>query len=88
MVDQIASLEDQEFQALISLMNEANEKENVDHREAETNEQTIFEYGSDEEEYDRLFMDVMSQSQQAGESQTRPQDNRSTQTQDMDISME
>ena len=86
MVDQILTLEDQQFQALISLMSEA--KESVDGQEAETHQQTTSEYGSDEEEYDRLFMDVMSEPQQASGSQTGIQDSRLTETQDMDISME
>ena len=85
MVDRILSQEDEEFQALISSMNETNEK--VDHRQAEAHEQTSLDYGSDEEEYDRLFMDVMSHPQQASGSLTVLEDSKSTQTQDMDISM-
>ena len=50
MVDQILSQEDQAFEALISLM------QSEEHNE----ERNTSAYGSDDEEYDQLFMDVMS----------------------------
>ena len=53
MVDQILSQEDQEFEALVLSMHESGDRE---HNQQKTN----LDYGSDEEEYDRLFMEVIS----------------------------
>jgi len=55
MVDQILSQEDQEFEALISLM------QSEEHNE----ERNTSTYSSDDEEYDQLFMDVMSKEEVA-----------------------
>lgn len=54
MVDQILSQEDQEFEALVSSM-----RDNADQEDCST-QKTICDYGTDEEEYDRLFIEVMS----------------------------
>lgn len=50
MIDQILSQEDQEFEALISLL----QNEHCDQNH------TASAYGSDDEEYEQLFKDVMS----------------------------
>lgn len=55
MVDQILSQEDQEFEALISLLQ----------RNEHGQDQTNSAYGSDDDEYDQLFMDVMSKEEVA-----------------------
>lgn len=83
MVDQILSQEEEELQALISSMNETNQE--IDDLETGVHERTISDYGSDEEEYDRLFMDIVSHPQQPNGSQTGLHDNA---LQDMDVSME
>ena len=54
MVDQILSQENQEFEALVSSMQDNADQEN--HHQ----QNTMSDYGSDEEEYDRIFIEVMS----------------------------
>ncbi len=56
MVDQILSQEDQEFEALISLLQDREHDE----------ERNPSAYGSDDEEYDRLFMEMMPKEELAG----------------------
>ncbi|KAL9073196.1 MAG: hypothetical protein Q9161_003028 [Pseudevernia consocians] len=81
MVDRILSQETQEFEALVSSMqNTANQ---ADHRQ----QKTISEYGSDEEEYDELFMEVMSRQGLAERSTDAVGHGAPEQDQGMDISL-
>ena len=84
MVDEILSQEDQEFQALISSMNETEKQ--IHHQQSTFPQHTVSDYGSDEEEYDRLFMDVISHPQQSMDSEGAPCNDASTVTHDMDMS--
>ena len=69
------SQEDQEFEALISLMqNEDRDQENI-----------MSVYGSDEEEYDELFMEVVSK-QEASTRGIQSEGPTNTE-QSMDVSM-
>lgn len=81
MVDQILSQNNQDFQALISLM-----QENAD-QEHHHQQKTMSDYGSDEEEYDQLFMDVMSRQGSAERSTDTVEDGTPEQDQEMDISL-
>ena len=79
--------EDQEFQALLSSMQEKSHA--TEYPPAEDHEQAMTDYGSDEEGYDRLFMDLMSQQHVTSESASRTEGQVTMPDQeDMDISME
>ena len=81
MVDQILSRENQEFEALVSSMQ--------DHAEEEDQSQPdiLSHYGSDEDEYDQLYIEVMSK-QRSTEEGTGPGGESATkQDQDMEMSM-
>ena len=81
MVDQFLSHENQEFEALVSSMQDSADQE--DHHQ----QTTMSDYGSDEEEYDQLFMEIMSR-QGSGERRTDMIDeNAPAQDHDMDISL-
>lgn len=70
MVDQILSQEDEECQALVSIMNAAKKAARTDEsRGQEENmlggqKENMSEFGSEAEDYDRLFMDVAFQQEQ------------------------
>ncbi|CAF9914175.1 hypothetical protein IMSHALPRED_001839 [Imshaugia aleurites] len=81
MVDQILSQEYQEFEALISSMQDSADQ--GDHHQ----QSTTSDYGSDEEEYDRLFMEVMSSQGSAGRRSDTVEDRRVEQDHEMDISL-
>ena len=86
-VDHILSQEDEECQALVSLMHES--KSRPETLRAEDQEETMSDYGSDAGDYDRLFMDVLSrQQQQASNSAAQDEDKPLVEHQDIDISME
>ncbi len=55
MVDRILSQEDQEIEELVSLMQHAENADNLNQ-----SQRLMSDYGSDEEEYDQLFIEVMS----------------------------
>ena len=55
MVDEILSQEDQEIEELVSWMQHAE-----GHKNEEPAQHPISDYGSDDEEYDKLFMDVVT----------------------------
>lgn len=80
MVDQILSQEDQEFEALVSSM-----QDNVNQDLHPPT--TVSDYGSDEEEYDELFMEVMWRQRSAERTSTTVGDDTSEQDQEMDISL-
>ena len=75
MVDQILSQEDQEFEALISLM------QPKDHEE----EPTMSAYGSDDEGYDQLFQDVMSKENVAGGNAKEAEKTETEEVMDMSV---
>ena len=79
MVDEIFSQEDQEVEELVSWMQRAEGNEN-----GELARQSMSDYGSDDEEYDRLFTDVMTEvhEQKANDAETD-----SGQALDMDMSL-
>ena len=77
MVDQILSQEHQEFEALVSSM-----QDNAD----QEHHQTTSDYGSDEEEYDQLFMNVLSR-QELALRETSTVDDPSEEDQEMDTSI-
>lgn len=81
MVDQILSQENQEFEALLSSIQDDTDQE--DHHR-----QTIkSDYGSDEEEYDQLFMEVMSRQGSTERNTDTVGYGPPEQDQDMDISL-
>lgn len=80
MVDQILSQENQEFEAFVSLMqDDANQG---DHHQ----QNQVFDYGSDGEEYDQLFKEVMSRQAFAERSIATFGDGAAEQDQEMDVS--
>ena len=81
MVDQILLREDQEFEALVSSMQDHAEEED------QSQQDTLSHYGSDEDEYDHLFIELMSR-QRSTEKGTDPGGESATeQDQDMDMLM-
>ena len=78
MVDQILSQEDQEFEALVLLMQGGDQ----DHQQ-----KTNLDYGSDEEEYDRLFMEVISRQGSAERGTSMVGHDAPKQDQEMDVSV-
>lgn len=81
MVDRILSQEDQEFEALVSSMQDNADQEDHHQKKPTSN------YGSDEEEYDQLFMEVMSRQGSAERSTDTAGDGAPEQDQEMDISL-
>ena len=80
MVDQFLSQEDQEFEALVLLMQGGADQE---HHQQKTN----LDYGSDEEEYDRLFMEVISRQGSAERGASMVGHDAPKQDQEMDVSV-
>jgi len=82
MVDMIMSQEDQEFEALVSLLQDQR-AEGGGHQEAAN------EYGSDEEDYDydQLFMDIMPDEKQPQSRSTEGGVPALEAEQDMDLSV-
>lgn len=78
MVDQILSQEDQRLEELVSSMQGGEQNRDPDEPQAN------FNYGSDEEYFDQLFMEVLSQTKT---SQCRAGEGSSKQDQEMDESM-
>ena len=81
MVDQILSQEIQEFEALVSSM-----QDNAD-QETHHEQKTMSDYGSDEEEYDHLFMEVLSRPSAVEKSIDTSREGALEQDQEMDISL-
>ncbi|CAD6584413.1 MAG: hypothetical protein ASARMPRED_001755 [Alectoria sarmentosa] len=81
MADQILSHENQEFEALVSSM-QVNADQGDHHQQ-----KTMSDYGSDEEEYDRLFMEVISRQGSAKRSTETAGDSAPERDQEMDFSM-
>ena len=80
MVDRILSQENQEFEALVSSMQDNSDQEY--HQQT-----TASDYGSDEEEYDQLLMEVISRQGSAEPSTSTLRDHAPEQDQEMDISV-
>ena len=79
MVDQILSQDDQEFEALVlSMQGGADQKHQ---------RKSNLDYGSDEEEYDRLFMEVISRQGSAERVTSMVGHDPSKQDQEMDVSV-
>ena len=81
MVDQILLRENQEFEALVSSMQDHAEEEDQNQQD------TLSHYGSDEDEYDQLFIEVMSRQRSTEEGTDLGGESAAEQDQDMDISM-
>lgn len=81
MVDQFLSQENQAFEALVSSMQDSADQE--DHHQ----QKTMSDYGSDEEEYDQLFKEIMSGQGSAERSTDTVDDDATEQDQEMDISL-
>ena len=79
MVDQILSQEDQEFEALVLSMHGSADQEHQ--------QRTDLDYGSDEEEYDRLFMEFISRQGCAERGTSMVGHDAPKQDQDMDVSV-
>ena len=80
MVDKVLSQEIEEFEALVSSMPDHADQE--DHHQ----QKTMSDYGSDEDEYDQLFMEVMSRPATVDRIDTLG-DGAREQDQEMDISL-
>ena len=80
MVDQILSQEDQEFEALVLSMQRSADQE---HHQQKTH----LDYGSDEDEYDRLFMEVISRQGSAEQGISMVGHGAPKQDQEMDVSV-
>ena len=50
MMDEVLTQEDREFEALVALIDQQQEE----------HEQTISDYGNDDEDYDRIFMEAVA----------------------------
>ena len=81
MVDLILSQDNQEFEALVSSMQDHAGEEDQHQQE------TLSDYGSDEEEYDQLFMEIMSRQGSAEERTDINGEGVAEQDQDMDLSL-
>ena len=81
MVDQIVLQENQEFEALVSSMQDHAEEED------QSQQDTLSHYGSDEDEYDQLFIEVMSRQRSTEEGADAGGKSATEQDQDMDMSM-
>ena len=81
MVDQIILQENQEFEALVSSMQDHAEEED------QSQQDTLSHYGSDEDEYDQLFIEVMSRQRSTEEGADVGGESATEQDQDMDMSM-
>lgn len=81
MVDQILSQEIEEFETLVSSMQDNADREN--HHE----QKKMSDYGSDEEEYDHLFMEVISRPATVEKSMDRLGYGALEHDQEMDISL-
>ena len=81
MVDQILLRENQEFEALVSSIEDHAEEEDQNQRD------TLSQYGSDEDEYDQLFIEVMSRQRSTEKGTDSGGESAKDQDQDMDMSM-
>ena len=81
MVDQILLRENQEFEALVSSMQDHAEEEDQNQQD------TLSHYGSDEDEYDQLFIEVMSRQRSTEEGTDLGGESAKEQDQDMDMTM-
>jgi len=64
-VDEVVTHEDRELDALVSLM--SNEERNRDGQQHD-----MSEYGSDEEDYDSLFLEALANAEGSGETMVVP----------------
>ena len=80
MVDQILSQDDQEFEALVLSMQGSADQE-------QHQQKTNLDYGSDEEEYDRLFREVISRQGSAERGTSTAGHDAPKQDQEMDVSV-
>ena len=80
MVDKFLLLEKQEFEALVSWVQDTADQEH--HQQT-----TLSDYGSDEEEYNQLFVEVISRQGSAERSKSTVGDDSPNQDQEMDISV-
>lgn len=81
MVEKILSQEDQELEVLVSLMDHATTKR-VEHAAIRS------EYGSDDEDYDHIFMDVMAAAESRSREANKDPDPPSCPDQEMDMSFD
>ncbi|KAM0803276.1 hypothetical protein BDR22DRAFT_61496 [Usnea florida] len=81
MVDQILLQENREFEALVASMQDHAEEED------QSQQDTFSHYGSDEDEYDQLFIEVMSRQRSTEEGADAGGESATEQDQDMDMSM-
>ena len=80
LVDKFLLLETQEFEALVSSVQDTADQEH--------HQQTTFsDYGSDEEEYNQLFVEVISRQGSAERSKSTVGGDPPSQDQEMDISV-
>lgn len=79
-VEQVILQEDQEFEALVSLLQESNQA-------VEDRENVATDYGSDEEDYDRLFIEVMTKEGITRSDPEGSQEKAPNRDQDMDMSL-
>ena len=79
MVDKFLLLENQGFEALVSSMQDTADQEH--HQQT-----TLSDYGSEEEEYNQLFVEVISRQESAERSKSTVGDDSPNQDQEMDIS--
>lgn len=79
-VDRILLQENEEFEALISSMRDTADQGHCQHTIAS-------DYGSDEEEYDQIFIEVISRQGSAERSTSVLRDDAPEQDQKMDISI-
>lgn len=80
MVDKFLLLENQEFEALVSSVQDTADQEH--HQQT-----TLSDYGSDEEEYNQLIVEVISTQGSAERSKSTVGNDSPNQDQEMDISV-
>ena len=86
MVDQILSQEDLESQALFCLINDANKAGKTVKPD---DQEDLSDFGSEAEDYDRLFMDFVSPQNQRGEvPMSQDRDSSLPGPQEMDICLD
>ena len=76
MVDEVLTQEDQELEALVALIDQQQEE----------HEQTISGYGSDDDDYDRIFMEAVAAAERCSCEVVRGSGARSDLDQEMDMS--
>ena len=78
MVDQVLSQQNEEYEALVSSV-----QDYADLEQQQQQQTTISNYGSDEEDYDQLFMELMSRQEVVERSPSTMEDNAPEQGMDL-----